>query len=79
MMMGRGFGYGYGSFGCGMVPILLIILFVGIIFYFIIKNQRRGLAKINHSSQALTILNERFAKGEITQEEYEKIKKVISN
>lgn len=81
MMMGRGFDHGfeYGLFGCGLLPILLVFLTIGIVIYLISKNQRRRSTVKSQGSQALTILNERLAKGEITTEEYEKIKKVISN
>jgi putative membrane protein len=80
MMMGRGYGFEYGSFGCGIFLMILILLIIGIAFYFINKNKRRGHAATSiRASEALVILNERLAKGEITQEEYEKIKKVISN
>lgn len=82
MMFGRGFGYGYGSYLCGgVMPVMLVlaILLVGIVIYFIFKNQKRKSTAVVTGSQALTILNERLAKGEITQEEYEKIKKIISH
>lgn len=79
MMMGRAFGYGYGSFGCGILPMVITLLIGGVMLYFIMKSLRRSPTAINKGSQALMILNERLAKGEMTQEEYEKIKKVITN
>jgi putative membrane protein len=77
MMMGRGFAFGYGPYGCGFLPMFLIILLVGIVMFLIIRYYRRKSILINHGSQALEILNERLAKGEITSEEYESIKKII--
>lgn len=76
-MMGRAFGYGYGFWGCGILS-FTFILFIVIVFLIIItKNRRSRLDELNTGSQAISILNERLAKGEITQEEYEKIRKVI--
>ena len=69
---GNGFG---GSFGGPnffmMVPMILILL---MIVYFIHKaanSKNINSAPYDTSvSKAMTILNERFAKGEINQEEY---------
>ena len=75
-MMGHGFVHGYGGYGCGgLLPMLIIILVVGLLVYLIVKRPRRH--KDRQGSQALAILNERLAKGEITTEEYETLKKII--
>ncbi len=73
MMFGRGF-YGVGNclgfsrFGFyGMIPMMILFVVVvtlGIIV--LIKVTKRG----NNQSSALSILQDRFAKGEISEEEY---------
>ncbi|MBM7559762.1 SHOCT domain-containing protein [Marinitoga litoralis] len=73
--------YGYGIIG-SLVGFGYMVLFL-ILIYFIFKN----LFKNNHSKQnqknkvsnedVLKILNEKFVKGEITEEEYIRKKKLI--
>jgi putative membrane protein len=79
MMFGRGLAYGYGGYGCGgWLPMLLFVIVIfGFIILLIVKRPRRN--KEHQGSQALAILNERLAKGEITTEEYERLKKIIQH
>lgn len=85
----RGFGSyqnfgGYGMMGnlgwFGMLVMLLIIILViiGIVFLFrnLFKHSNRMNVK-NTSNRSIEILNERLAKGEITKEEYETIKRSL--
>ncbi|TDT68622.1 putative membrane protein [Hypnocyclicus thermotrophus] len=58
--------------GQGIMMIIFWIVIVALIFYFINKNGNKEIFK---SKTSLEILKERYAKGEITKEEYEKIKK----
>ena len=53
-----------------IIPLILIVI-IGISIYMIVKNKRG-------KSPALEILNERFAKGEINEEEYIKKKENLS-
>ncbi|WP_163518195.1 SHOCT domain-containing protein [Gelidibacter japonicus] len=48
------------------------VIVIGVLIY------ARG-KKINKSSKAMDVLNERYAKGEITKEEYEEIKQNIES
>ncbi|WP_147565075.1 SHOCT domain-containing protein [Clostridium tyrobutyricum] len=70
-------GYGYGMMGYGwgwlMMIGVVILSILGIIALF---NYIRNSARNNNSSNnnALSILNERYARGEITEEEYNKKK-----
>lgn len=76
-MMGHGFGYGYGYgiYNCGgLIPMLFILAVFGLFVFLIMKRPRKYS---EHSSQAMTLLNERLAKGEVTQEEYEILRKII--
>lgn len=74
-MMGYGYGL-MGGFGMMIIPLILI----GVIIYAAVKlsqtsqennNNRRG------GSDALDVLNQRFANGEISEEEYTKKKKML--
>lgn len=71
--------YGYGMMGCGMImmAVMIIIAILGIVA--LIKYiQRSGNQTGNQiNSSALTILNERYAKGEISDEEYQRKKTEI--
>ncbi len=75
--MYRGFGNMLSSMLIvWMIPIVLIvIIIIGVIM---IANNKQNHTK-NRPNPALDILNERFAKGEIDEEEYLKKKKVIGD
>jgi putative membrane protein len=70
-------GYGYGMMGYGgMFFGLLFWIVIIVLAYFLIKsliekNKTQGVA----GKSALDIAKERYAKGEITKEELEEIKK----
>ncbi|MBZ4682894.1 MAG: putative rane protein [Fusobacteriaceae bacterium] len=63
----------YSMFGGqGIMMIIFWIVIIGVIFYLINKN---GNKEIFRNRTPLDILKERYAKGEITKEEYEEMKK----
>ena len=69
---GNGFG---GSFGGPnffmMIPMMIILLMVVYLIFKAINNKNLNYATANTSlSKAMIILDERFAKGEINEEEY---------
>ena len=74
-MFGSGcFGYGSVSF-YGISPFIMIIpmvIFWGVLIYLIYKlfNHDKNTSYQNSISSAINILNERFARGEISEEEY---------
>ena len=77
MMMGYGYGNGNGCMGIiGMMLHLLII--VGVIFLVIKLVKGNGIIRTSEKT-AEKILAERFARGEITDEEYKRMKDVIRN
>ncbi len=52
------------------------IILIGVLIYFLLKNQNISIPNNNNSSMsALDIAKTRLAKGEITQEEFAEIKK----
>jgi len=80
-----GMGYGMGWIGMWIYPIL-IFAFIIFIIYIILgrKPDRRSFGGVeqNHnftgsSESALDLLKKRYAKGEITKEEFEQVKKDI--
>ena len=74
-----GYGWGTGNmmgwFGGGIVMIILWVLFVALIVWVV---REVGGRNAHHSSQALNILKERYARGEINKDEFEIKKKDIS-
>jgi|GEM_PF-789563 len=54
------------------VIFLFVLIFLGSLFFKNISNQKKNMSPID-------ILNTRLAKGEISTEEYEKLKKTINN
>ncbi|MDD7793512.1 SHOCT domain-containing protein [Clostridium sp. 'White wine YQ'] len=73
-----GNGYGYGGAGfMMMIPMLIILLLVIYFVYKAISRKDINLSANRTSSNAIDILNERFAKGEISEEEYSARKKQL--
>ncbi len=79
---GYGYGYGPGGFG-GMWPGLIgmiiqglfLVALVVLAIYFIRRFSMT--TSLHRSSSALSILDERFARGEITAEQYQQMKKEL--
>ena len=83
--MHRGYLFnGYGNMFWGwLIPLVLLVL-IAIAVYMIFKNnktdQQISQGRSNQSSsRALEILDERYAKGEIDEEEYNRRKSVLKN
>lgn len=64
----------YWGMGCGMwfIPLLTIL-----VIYFLVKNNSQTKSRQN-SESPMEILRKRYAKGEITKEQFEEMKKDIS-
>ena len=74
MMMGYGFGGGFGM----MIGIITHLAFAAMIIMaaiWMFKTVVRGGKEVHVQTGALEILKQRYAKGEITTEEYQNIKK----
>ncbi len=67
--------YGYGGFI--MWIILLIIVALGI-YFFIQYSKSRGLPGQRQDETALDILKKRYASGEIDKDEFDRMKKELS-
>ena len=76
----RGWGHmmGYGWYG-GMFTWIILIIVVVIIFYLFL-NKSRNVKPSDDSTKesAVDILKKRYAKGEITKEDFDKLKRDIN-
>jgi putative membrane protein len=78
-----GFGWGFGWGFMFLAPICMIL--VGLAIYFVLTSYSRGSSHVHYSREmqpqaqgkAVEILNERYAKGEITKEEYLQMRKTL--
>lgn len=71
-------GYGYGNMG--WFGMLIFFILVGMVIYLLIKpsqNNDRNFMSQNGGNNALDILNQRYAKGEVSDDEYQHKKKMI--
>jgi putative membrane protein len=72
-MMGGGWGYGMGWFGSLLMLAFWALVIVGLVFlirwFALMGRERRG------EDSALEVLKQRYAKGEISKEEFEEKKK----
>lgn len=70
---------GFGMFGGGG---LLGLILIAIILYFLIKylnDNKNASDSFRKKDNAIDILNERYAKGEIDEEEYNRRKKILKD
>ena len=69
---------GYGWYG-GMFTWIILIIVVVIIIYFVL-NRSRNVKPSDDSTKesAVDILKKRYAKGEITKEDFDKLKRDIN-
>ncbi|MBI5389651.1 SHOCT domain-containing protein [Candidatus Woesearchaeota archaeon] len=74
MMYGYGIGYGYMGFMWLFQIVILVLFFV--VLWWIVKNASTFGYKIGNESP-LDILKKRLARGEITEKEYQTLKKQI--
>jgi putative membrane protein len=78
---GCGFAWGWNqmmNFGYGgMLMMFIFAIVIGLIIYFIITNTKSNRYIGGFSETSLDIVKERFAKGEISEKEFEKMKKAL--
>ena len=74
-MMGLGFGWPFMF----LVPLVFVVLVI-LGLYYLLSGQRRQGASVGYAeSDALRILKERYARGEITSEQYAKMKRDLES
>jgi len=79
-MMWNNCGYGMMGWGFGgfmFFFILLIIIAIGIIIFLLLRNNKGINIGYGSNEASLEILKKRYVKGEITKEDFEKMKKDI--
>ncbi len=70
-----GYGWGYMS----LIPIAFLILVTLGAYYFMAGFMGTGRPTTSQDKGALVILNERYAKGEITKEQYLRMKREVES
>lgn len=77
-MMGYRYGYNMmgGGFGMMIIPIIVIL---GVIYLFYRQGQNNNIKYTGTKDNSLDILNERFARGEISEEEYNSKKNILKH
>lgn len=66
-------GHGFWGFGGAFMWLIFLVL-IGFVVYFVVRGEK-WMKHGGSDETALDILKKRYAKGEITKQEYEKIKK----
>lgn len=74
--MMNGTGMGGGFFGFGFFGILIILAIIAIIVW-MMKGSNNNSSHPSSSNRSLEILKERLAKGEISEEEYDRLKRKL--
>lgn len=70
-------GGGWGGHGLGFVWMLLFWALVVAAVFFLVRALASGGSRPNERDRALEILEERFARGELTREEFEEKRQVL--
>lgn len=70
-------GYGMGWFG-GIFMMLIQLALLGLVVYWAVSAGVKNALKESSSSNALEILKSRYARNEITDDEYKRLKEKIS-
>jgi putative membrane protein len=70
-----GYGHMMDYWGGGVVMWLLLLVVVGVLVYFLVKASQTGGFRPTPQETPLDILKKRYARGEITKEQFEEMKK----
>lgn len=65
------YGYGFG----GMFMWILFVVIIAVVAYFVIQSTRAKTSGGTQQETPLDILKKRYAKGEITKEDYDRMKR----
>jgi putative membrane protein len=72
-----GYGVGYGGMFMVLIPTVLVVIIVYAIYKLIGHSNNKGHYNNIRGNSAMDILNERFARGEITEQEYNQKRDII--
>ncbi len=70
-----GYGHMMGPWGGGIVMWLLMLVLVGVLVYLLVKGSGAGGFGVTSRETPLDILKKRYARGEITKEQFDEMKK----
>ncbi len=75
-----GYRYGYNMMGGWSGMMIIPIILIAVVIFVIYKQSQNNnnIKDIDTRNNALDILNERFARGEIDEEEYNNKKNILS-
>ena len=74
-----GYGSCYGWHVGAIIGLVLLVLVIGLVIWGIVALARHGRSgSAGRGNGALTIAKERYARGEITKEQFDQIKKDVS-
>ncbi|WP_027445715.1 SHOCT domain-containing protein [Pontibacillus marinus] len=73
-MNGNGMGGFFGGMGITWILIIGILIIIAAIFF---NKQSNNSGEKNNQNRSLETLKERLAKGEITEEEYDRLKQKL--
>lgn len=81
MMRYSGYGYGMMGYGWGWIMMIgiFIIVVLGILALFRFLQHSNSISSIGPSRRAIDILNEKYASGEISDEEYKRKKEEMKS
>ena len=71
------YGYGSNMMGGWSGLMIIFIIFIGIVIFLIYRRGQNNVNDVGSRDSSLNILNERFARGEINEEEYNQRKNVL--
>jgi len=72
----HGYGFGYNFWFIALIVLIIILIIIGIML--LVKNSRNK-NEAPTSSTAFKILKERLAKGEIDEDEYDRLKEKLKD
>ena len=70
-----GYGYMMNSWTGAILMGLVILILIGVLIYFLFKSSKTGSFGQTPNETPLDILKKRYARGEITKEQFEEMKK----
>ena len=74
------FGHGYNMMGGWFGMMIIPVIIIGVLIFVLYKKEHNNSAKgLGESDNSLNILKERFALGEINEEEYTNKKNILLN
>ena len=78
-MMRYGYGYGNNMMGCWFGVMFIFIILIGIVIFLFYRKGHNNAHDVGARDNSFNILDERFARGEITEDEYNQRKNFLSN